>query len=164
MYTIGIFTNPKEIALCKKLKDNKYEDEIMNIFRYIVKNAKKYQAKNLFPYNIMLIGFMGSGKTTICNLLGNIGNKIFNCSKYGIFVYILSLFTGSPSNAKYIQFSSYSTSNDVVLEFSAIGGENSNILCGKKYVSCGDSFTEGDFTGLSSEEKENCKEDITKHN
>ena len=27
-----------------------------------------------------------------------------------------------------------------------------------KYVSCGDSFTEGDFTGLSSEEKENCKD------
>lgn len=65
-----------------------------------------------------------------------------------------------PSNAKYIQFSSYSTSNNVVLEFSAIGGDNSNVLSGKKYVSCGDSFTEGDFTGLSSEAKENCKDKV----
>lgn len=65
-----------------------------------------------------------------------------------------------PSNAKYIQFSSYSASNNVVLEFSAIGGENSNILCGKKYVSCGDSFTEGDFTSLSTTEIEHCKDEV----
>lgn len=38
----------------------------------------------------------------ICNIFGNIFNKIFKCSNYGIFIYILSLFTGSPSNAKYI--------------------------------------------------------------
>ena len=62
------YEGKKEIALCKKLKDNKYQDEIMNIFRYVVKNAKKYQAKNLFPYNIMLIGFMGSGKSTILEM------------------------------------------------------------------------------------------------
>lgn len=62
----------KEIALCKKLKDTKYEDEILNVFRYIVRNGKKYQAKNLFPYNIMLIGFMGCGKSTIASYLGHI--------------------------------------------------------------------------------------------
>ena len=66
------YEGKKEIALCKKLKDNKYQDEIMNIFRYVVKNAKKYQAKNLFPYNIMLIGFMGSGKSTIAKYLSHI--------------------------------------------------------------------------------------------
>lgn len=65
-----------------------------------------------------------------------------------------------PSNTKYVQFSSYNTTNNVVLEFTPIGGDNSNVLSGKKYVSCGDSFTEGDFTGLSSEEKENCKDKI----
>ena len=63
------YEGKKEIALCKKLKDNKYQDEIMNVFRYVVKNAKKYQAKNLFPYNIMLIGFMGCGKSTISRWL-----------------------------------------------------------------------------------------------
>lgn len=66
------YEGKKEVALCKKLKDNKYQDEIMNIFRYVVKNAKKYQAKNLFPYNIMLIGFMGSGKSTIAKYLSHI--------------------------------------------------------------------------------------------
>ena len=66
------YEGKKEIALCKKLKYNKYQDEIMNIFRYVVKNAKKYQAKNLFPYNIMLIGFMGSGKSTIAKYLSHI--------------------------------------------------------------------------------------------
>ena len=35
------YEGKKEVALCKKLKDNKYQDEIMNIFRYVVKNAKK---------------------------------------------------------------------------------------------------------------------------
>lgn len=48
------YEGKKEIALCKKLKDN------------------KYQAKNLFPYNIMLIGFMGSGKSTIAKYLSHI--------------------------------------------------------------------------------------------
>ena len=38
----------------------------------------------------------------ICNLFGSVFNKIFKCSIYGIFIYFLSLFTGSPSNAKYI--------------------------------------------------------------
>lgn len=66
------YEGKKEIALFKKLKDNKYEDEIVNIFRYIVKNSKKYQAKNLFPYNITLIGFMGCGKSTIGKYLSHI--------------------------------------------------------------------------------------------
>ena len=30
------YEGKKEIALCKKLKDNKYQDEIMNVFRYVV--------------------------------------------------------------------------------------------------------------------------------
>ncbi len=38
----------------------------------------------------------------ISNIFGKLFNKIFKCSNYGIFIYFLSLFTGSPSNAKYI--------------------------------------------------------------
>ena len=38
----------------------------------------------------------------ICNIFGKLFNKIFKCSNYGVFIYFLSLFTGSPSNAKYI--------------------------------------------------------------
>jgi len=39
----------------------------------------------------------------ICNVLGKIFEYIFNINKYGAYVYILSLISGSPSNAKYIK-------------------------------------------------------------
>ena len=39
----------------------------------------------------------------ICNILGKPFSFIFKTSKYGIFVYLLSLISGSPSNAKYIK-------------------------------------------------------------
>jgi len=57
-------------TLNTKLEDHPYREEILDIFSYIVKNSKKIQAKKLFSYNIMLIGFMGSGKTTVSDYLG----------------------------------------------------------------------------------------------
>ena len=58
---------------------------------------------NLFPMFIITSLIINSNLIiNICNTFGNIFNKIFKCSKFGIFVYFLSLFTGSPSNAKYI--------------------------------------------------------------
>ncbi|MBQ3021113.1 MAG: hypothetical protein IJD92_02670 [Bacilli bacterium] len=39
----------------------------------------------------------------LCNILGKTFSKIFKTSKYGIFVFLLSLISGSPSNAKYIK-------------------------------------------------------------
>lgn len=53
----------------KKLLDNKYKEEINNVFHHIRKNSKKIQARKLFDYNIVLIGFMGAGKTTISEYL-----------------------------------------------------------------------------------------------
>lgn len=53
-----------------KVKANAYQEEILNVFKYIVKNSRKIQAKNLFSYNIMLIGFMGAGKSTVSKYLG----------------------------------------------------------------------------------------------
>lgn len=52
-----------------KLNGNPFEEEITDIFTYIVKNSKKIQAKSLFSYNIMLIGFMGAGKSTVSTYL-----------------------------------------------------------------------------------------------
>lgn len=63
------YENKKEVALIKKLNDNKFENEIIDIFRYVVKTSKKIQAKSLFSYNIMLVGFMGVGKSTISSYL-----------------------------------------------------------------------------------------------
>ena len=48
-----------------KLDGNKYSEEIEDVFRRIRRNSKRIQARKLFDYNIVLIGFMGAGKTTI---------------------------------------------------------------------------------------------------
>lgn len=56
--------------LQEKLKEHKYEEEIEDIFRYIIENSKKIQAKSLFQKNIILVGFMGAGKTTVSKYLG----------------------------------------------------------------------------------------------
>ena len=50
------------LRLEEKLNDNKYREEIMDIFECIRMNSKKIQARKLFDYNIVLIGFMGAGK------------------------------------------------------------------------------------------------------
>lgn len=52
-----------------KLEDNKYKEEIYDVFRCILKNSKRIQARKLFSYNIVLIGFMGAGKSTISEYL-----------------------------------------------------------------------------------------------
>ena len=55
--------------LDEKLKDNKYQEEIQDVFKRILRNSKRIQARKLFSYNIVLIGFMGAGKTTISDYL-----------------------------------------------------------------------------------------------
>jgi len=42
-----------------------FEEEILKIFEGIIENSKRIQAKALFDKNILLIGFMGAGKTTV---------------------------------------------------------------------------------------------------
>ena len=59
----------QEKARNEKLKDNKYKKEILDVFGSIMRNSKRIQARKLFDYNIVLIGFMGAGKTTISEYL-----------------------------------------------------------------------------------------------
>ena len=56
-------------ALAAKLGNNEFEEEILDIFKYIMKNSRRIQAKSLFDYNIFLIGFMGAGKSTVAGEL-----------------------------------------------------------------------------------------------
>lgn len=55
--------------LDQKLKGNKYQEEIQDVFGRILRNSKRIQARKLFSYNIVLIGFMGAGKSTISDYL-----------------------------------------------------------------------------------------------
>ena len=41
----------------------------MDIFECIRMNSKKIQARKLFDYNIVMIGFMGAGKSTVAEYL-----------------------------------------------------------------------------------------------
>ncbi len=59
----------QKVRLGEKLHSNKYKDEIYDVFECILHNSKKIQARKLFDYNIVLIGFMGAGKSTISDYL-----------------------------------------------------------------------------------------------
>ena len=43
--------------------------KIEDVFERIIRNSKRIQARTLFPYNIVLIGFMGAGKSTVSDYL-----------------------------------------------------------------------------------------------
>ncbi len=56
----------------EKLKGNKYKEEKQDVFSCIQKNSKRIQARQLFDYNIVLIGFMGAGKSTVSEYLSTL--------------------------------------------------------------------------------------------
>lgn len=58
--------------LLTHVDENTYKDEILDIFTYIVENSRRIQAKTLFTHNILLIGFMGTGKSTVSTYLSKI--------------------------------------------------------------------------------------------
>lgn len=56
----------------RRLEDKKHKDEIKSVFESITTNSKRIQARKLFNYNIVIIGFMGAGKTTISDYLNTL--------------------------------------------------------------------------------------------
>jgi len=49
-----------------------FEEEIIRIFEGIIENSKRIQARTLFDKNILLIGFMGAGKSTVSAKLSEV--------------------------------------------------------------------------------------------
>lgn len=62
----------KREHLRSRLKNNRHMDNILDVFENILLNSKKIQFNQLFNYNIVLIGFMGSGKSTISRALSKV--------------------------------------------------------------------------------------------
>lgn len=59
----------KRKLLLSRMSDNRHTENVMDVFETILRNSKKIQFNQLFDYNIVLIGFMGSGKSTISRAL-----------------------------------------------------------------------------------------------
>ncbi len=66
---LPIFHPKREQEILNKvdshLKNNEFTDEVKLLYRQILKISRKLQSQHLFPTNIVLIGFMGSGKTSV---------------------------------------------------------------------------------------------------
>lgn len=62
----------KRSLLLHRIDDRFLADNVMDVFENILLNSKKIQFRQLFDYNIVLIGFMGSGKSTVSRALGQI--------------------------------------------------------------------------------------------
>ena len=78
------------------------------IMYYTIYNTTLIWFKNIVPNLLpmfIITSFIVSSNLiyNICNIFGKPFKYLFNTSIYGFFVFILSLFTGSPSNAKYIK-------------------------------------------------------------
>ena len=55
----------QRIWLESRLEGKRHSKEIISVFKSINNNSKRIQARKLFRYNLVLIGFMGAGKTTM---------------------------------------------------------------------------------------------------
>ena len=55
-----------------KLQGKSHQSEIASVFEQILDSSKRIQADKLFDYNIVLIGFMGAGKSTISRTLSTV--------------------------------------------------------------------------------------------
>ena len=55
-----------------RMEGRRHKKEVNGVFASIIQNSKRIQSRNLFNYNIFLIGFMGAGKSTISDYLKNV--------------------------------------------------------------------------------------------
>ena len=54
-----------------RMEGRRHKKEVNDVFASITQNSKRIQSRNLFNYNIFLIGFMGAGKSTISDYMKN---------------------------------------------------------------------------------------------
>ncbi|MFA5537189.1 MAG: shikimate dehydrogenase [Bacillota bacterium] len=68
-HQLPILQPERESRVLKKVRsylgEEQFLPELELLYRQILKSSRKIQSNKLFPYNIVLIGFMGSGKTSV---------------------------------------------------------------------------------------------------
>lgn len=73
---LPIFHKSREQEVLKKilgyLQNKDFEQEAVDLYEGIMRSSRRRQSRTLFPYNIVLIGFMGTGKSTISRHLSNL--------------------------------------------------------------------------------------------
>lgn len=66
---IPVFNREREHEVIEKVgsyvENKQFRDEIESILQKIMACSRKIQSEYLFPYHIVLVGFMGSGKSTV---------------------------------------------------------------------------------------------------
>lgn len=66
---IPIFSEERESEIIQRIGKYinfpEFEEEIKEIHTHILKSCRRIQSRRLFPYHISIVGFMGSGKTTV---------------------------------------------------------------------------------------------------
>lgn len=62
----------KKKLLRERMEGMEHQDLVLDVFDSIMMNSKKIQSSTLFDYNIVLIGFMGCGKSTVSKVLKKI--------------------------------------------------------------------------------------------
>lgn len=89
--------------------------------------------------------YSGVGRSSTLSWVMYNGNTVVSTGQYNGSTSVVI-----PAGVNFVQFSSFAAITDeVVLNIYYMSGEsvtNSNVLSGKKYVACGDSFTIGDYS------------------
>lgn len=75
-HKLPIFQPQREKEVVNKVgsyvKEKKFQGEITSLYEEIMKISRRLQSRNLYPFNIVLVGFMGSGKTSVGKRLSSL--------------------------------------------------------------------------------------------
>jgi shikimate kinase len=80
-HSLALYQPEREAVILNKIAENlestPYAKHIQDFYRCIFRLSRGIQMKEVFPHNIVLIGFMGSGKTTVGQYLADLSGYTY---------------------------------------------------------------------------------------